>query len=528
LALRASTGVRDSDWQARRVKVAADIAGVNPRSEGIPAALARAVEEEAAGRRRRSRSRGWLVRRALVLADVVGLALAVLIAEILFGSTGSVDRLDLVTEYVLFLATLPGWILFAKLFRLYDHDDERADHSTVDDLVGVFLLATVGAWCVFVGAVVTRMADPNLPKLATFWALAIGLVTASRAAARALCRRSRLYTQTALIVGAGDVGQLIARKLLQHREYGIVVAGFVDADPKPRREDVAHLPVLGSPGDLPKLVRNRGIDRVIMAFTGDSHLQTLELIRSLKRFGVQVDIVPRLFEGVGPHVKVHSLEGVPLVALPTAKRLPFSQAIKRTVDVVGALAGLALTTPLFAFFAWRIRRDSPGPVFFRQARVGLHMQEFTVLKFRTMRCDVDDAPHREFIRQTMSASASPTGNGLYKLDRADAVTRVGRWLRKTSLDELPQLINVLKGEMSLVGPRPCLEYETENFLPHHFERFLVPPGITGLWQVTARAHSTFGEALDMDVAYARGWSLGLDLWLLLRTPLHMLRREATA
>jgi lipopolysaccharide/colanic/teichoic acid biosynthesis glycosyltransferase len=128
----------------------------------------------------------------------------------------------------------------------------------------------------------------------------------------------------------------------------------------------------------------------------------------------------------------------------------------------------------------------------------------------------------------MSASASVGANGLYKLDRADAVTPFGRWLRKTSLDELPQLVNVLKGDMSLVGPRPCLEYETEHFAPHHFERFLVPAGITGLWQVTARAHSTFGEALDMDVAYARGWSLGLDIRLLLRTPFEVLRSGETA
>jgi lipopolysaccharide/colanic/teichoic acid biosynthesis glycosyltransferase len=136
--------------------------------------------------------------------------------------------------------------------------------------------------------------------------------------------------------------------------------------------------------------------------------------------------------------------------------------------------------------------------------------------------------HREFIKNTMSSDALPTENGLYKLNRDDAVTRSGRWLRKSSLDELPQLINVLRGEMSIVGPRPCLAYETEFFAPHHFERFSVPQGITGLWQVTARAHATFGEALDMDVAYARNWSLGLDVKLICRTPLHVLRRKGTA
>ena len=180
---------------------------------------------------------------------------------------------------------------------------------------------------------------------------------------------------------------------------------------------------------------------------------------------------------------------------------------------------------MFAVIALLIKRDSEGPVFFRQTRLGLNMKEFTVLKFRTMRVGTDSSKHRDYVKATMSRSAAPESNGVYKLERDDAITRIGGWLRKTSLDELPQLINVLRGEMSLVGPRPCLDYETAFFEPHHFDRFLVPAGITGLWQVTARAHSTFGEALDMDVAYARGWSVGLDVRLFFRTPIQLLRSK---
>jgi lipopolysaccharide/colanic/teichoic acid biosynthesis glycosyltransferase len=175
-----------------------------------------------------------------------------------------------------------------------------------------------------------------------------------------------------------------------------------------------------------------------------------------------------------------------------------------------------------------VHRSSPGPVFFRQTRLGLNMREFTALKFRTMWTDTDDSEHRKYIASTMRSSATAGSNGLYKLERKNAITPFGHWLRKTSLDELPQLINVLRGDMSLVGPRPCIPYETQNFEPHHFERFLLPAGVTGLWQVMARAHSSFGEALDMDVAYVRGWSLGLDLRLLFRTPLELLRQEGTA
>ncbi len=167
-------------------------------------------------------------------------------------------------------------------------------------------------------------------------------------------------------------------------------------------------------------------------------------------------------------------------------------------------------------------------MFFRQRRLGYDMRPFTVLKFRTMRVDTDEEEHRRYIEHTMTHEASPNTNGLYKLDRSGDVTRVGRILRKTSLDELPQLFNVLGGEMSLVGPRPCLDYETEGFAEHHFERFLMPPGLTGLWQVQARGRSTFGEALDMDVAYVRGWTLSLDLRLLLKTPFSLVRMRAAA
>ena len=159
----------------------------------------------------------------------------------------------------------------------------------------------------------------------------------------------------------------------------------------------------------------------------------------------------------------------------------------------------------------------------------MNRRTFTMLKFRTMAFDTDEAAHREFVRSIATSDAQLGSDGMYKLQRADAITAAGRFLRKTSLDELPQLLNVLRGDMSLVGPRPCIPYELENFEPHHFERFVVPQGITGLWQVTARANSTFGEALDMDVAYVRGWSVGLDLRILLRTPRSVLRqRQSTS
>jgi exopolysaccharide biosynthesis polyprenyl glycosylphosphotransferase len=478
-------------------------------------------------RRRRTariRRRGWLIRRMLLLADVSGLLVAFSIAQLLAPETA--DGLSRAFELLIFAGTLPLWVVLAKLYGLYEADEERTDHSTVDELVGVFHLITVGTWGSYALARLSGLGD-RYERYLVFWGLGVATVTAARVLSRGYSRSRMTYVQNAIIVGAGDVGQLIGRKMVQHPEYGINLVGFIDDEPKERRAELEHVTLLGPPERLPAIVRMFDIERVVIAFSREPHERTLELIRALSDLDVQVDLVPRLFEVIGPSITVHTVEGLPLVGLPPVRISRSSRVIKRALDVIGALLFLALTAPVFLLIAWRIKRDSKGPVFYRQKRLGMNRTEFTMLKFRTMSLDTDDTPHRDFIEATMSRLATPTDNGLYKLEREDVVTQVGKKLRRMNLDELPQLINVLRGDMSLVGPRPCLEYETEFFAPHHFERFMVPAGLTGLWQVTARAHATFGEALDMDVAYVRAWSLGLDLVLILRTTRQFLSRNGT-
>ena len=467
------------------------------------------------------------MRRALLVADVLGLIVAFAVAAVAFPGGGAGNEVGSLAEGLAFAATLPGWIVLAKLYGLYDRDEERTDHSTVDDVIGVFHVVTFGAWLFFVSAWATGLARPGATRLVAFWFLGILAVVLARAVARGACRRSEIYLQDTVIVGAGEMGQLVARKLLHHPEYGINLLGFVDADPKPRRRGLEHIGLLGRPEHLPQIVSNLDVERVIIAFTNEPDADTMAIARSLRDNDVQVDIVPRLFELVGPRVGMHSVEALPLVGVPSVRLSPSSRLLKRTIDVVAAGVLLFLIAPVFLLIALFIKLDSRGPVFFRQARLGLNMREFTVLKFRTMKADTDDGVHRDYIREVMQTAVDANDNGLYKLERDEAITRVGHWLRQTSLDELPQLINVLRGDMSMVGPRPCLAYETETFAPHHFERFLVPAGLTGLWQVAARAHAPFSEALEMDVSYARGWSLGLDLRLLCRTPLQMLRMKGT-
>jgi exopolysaccharide biosynthesis polyprenyl glycosylphosphotransferase len=431
-------------------------------------------------------------------------------------------------EAILFLLTLPFWFVYAEMLGLYARDDGRVDHSTADEGLGVINLVTVGTWVVFLTAWVTKLAHPQLNRLIGFWALALALLITGRVLARAIVNRMPGYLQRSVILGAGNVGQLVARKIQQHPEYGMTLIGFVDENPRARRADI-DLPVLGRLPDLAELISQHAIDRVIVAFSGGADEATMTLIRSLRDEEVIVDVVPRLYELVGPRADIHLIEGLPLITVPPARLSRSSLIVKRLIDIVVAATLLVLTAPIFIIAAFKIRRESPGPIFFRQVRVGANLRPFTLLKFRTMRVDTDQTEHRDFIKEIMSADAQLSEHGTYKLQRAKDVTAFGRLLRRTSLDELPQLINVLRGEMSLVGPRPCIEYETEFFQPHHFDRFLVPQGLTGLWQVTARANSTFGEALEMDVAYVRGWSLGLDLRLMFRTPFALFRqRKATA
>ena len=484
----------------------------------------RATEKRVRSRSPRRRSRARLVRRLLLLADIVGLIAAFAVTEAVRPGRGGSFGSEVARLFVAFVVSLPAWVVAASLYGLYDHDEERTDHSTTDDVVGVFHLVTVGVWILFAGAWLTGWTTPQLRNTMLFWLLAIAFITTARALARAVARRSANYVQNAVIVGAGEVAQLIGRKYLLHPEYGIHLLGLVDDDPLSLRDELSEVPVWPM-SDLVEIVREKRVDRVLVAFSGAPDAVTLALVHDVRKLDVQVDIVPRLFEVMPPNVEVHSVEGIALLGLRPVRIGGAARFVKRTIDLAGAVALLIATAPLFAVIAWRIKRGSPGPILFRQTRLGREMREFTALKFRTMTDERHDEEHREYLATIMNSTATVGDNGLYKLERPASVTAVGHWLRRTSLDELPQLLNVIRGDMSLVGPRPCIPYETTLFQTHHFDRFAVPAGITGLWQVTARSRATFGEALDLDVAYARGWSLALDLKLLARTPIQIFRGE---
>lgn len=210
------------------------------------------------------------------------------------------------------------------------------------------------------------------------------------------------------------------------------------------------------------------------------------------------------------------------VPVDTRRMAGYRGTLKRLFDLAAACAAVLLASPFFLVLAILVKRSSPGPVLFVQERLGRNGRPFKFFKFRSMRHDADDNVHRQFAAMFINGDKDGCrqtngGKDLFKLERDPRVTAIGRWLRRTSLDELPQLFNVIKGEMSLVGPRPPIAYEIENYQPWHFERLKVIPGLTGLWQVTGRSQVSFDEMVHLDLHYINHWSLLLDLKILLRT-----------
>ena len=466
------------------------------------------------GGHRSARRRGWLVRRALVFADALGLVLAFLCAELVFGTRGAQGPFNTSTETLLFVATLPGWLGVAKLYGLYDRDQQRADHTTSDDIGAILHMVTMGTWLFFAVTWVVRFASPGPPKLFAFWVTAVVLLSLGRVAARAFCRGRLAYLQNTVVYGTGEVGRTVAHKFLQHPEYGVNLVGFVDSSSADLSAPKA-VPVLGSSEQLRDVVETFQIDRVVIAFPAERHDRVIGRIRSLSDLDVHVDVVPTLLDVISPDVDMHAVEGLPLIGLPPFALTQGQRRLKRAMDVVVSSIGLVVLAPVFAVLALAIKLDGRGPVFFRQVRMGEGGKPFRMLKFRTMMADAD-ARKAEFAH--LNKHAVPGGDSrMFKIPGDPRVTRVGRVLRRYSLDELPQFLNVLKGEMTLVGPRPLIPEEDRYVDDWARKRLDLKPGMTGLWQVLGRNEIPFGEMIKLDYLYVTSWSLWRDCRLLLRT-----------
>jgi exopolysaccharide biosynthesis polyprenyl glycosylphosphotransferase len=326
-------------------------------------------------------------------------------------------------------------------------------------------------------------------------------------------------TRSVIIAGANPEGRDIAAMLQAEPWLGYEVVGFVD-DHAPPKQPVPGVPLLGGVAELPGILHEYPNASVIVAASAVESAVTNRLARDLLDQGVHVELSSTLRDISSQRLTVRPLGRFPIVYVEPVTRGGWRAWAKRTFDLIGAGTLLVLTLPIQCIVAIAVKLDSKGPVLFRQVRVGRDSEPFSVLKIRTM---VVDAEARLAELRELNEADGP----LFKMTDDPRITRVGRFLRVTSLDELPQLWNVMRGDMSLVGPRPALPHETEEWDALLTQRLRVKPGITGMWQVSGRSDTTFEDYTRLDLYYVDNWSLATDLAILAKTvPVVLLRKGA--
>jgi exopolysaccharide biosynthesis polyprenyl glycosylphosphotransferase len=462
-------------------------------------AVARAGAQAEAALRRAAVARDTLYRRLLAVADLSSAALALVVDALLLGD----DRLNAIA-----FVAIPVVVAVSKVVGLYDRDAMLVKRSTLDEAPALFGVATLYTFVIWLaeGFFIEGEGAFGRDQLLALWVLLFGFMLLARSGARTVAR-TLAPEERCLVLGGSSDADVVRRKLGQAQGVKARVVGRVPLGQA--LEGGGEVPLLGESDALETVLREWEIDRVIIAPGGEHPDRLFEAIMRCRACGVRTSVLPRLLEVVGSSVELDELSGATLLAIRRYGLTRSARMLKRTVDVVGATAGFILLAPLFAAIAVAIKLNSPGPVLFKQRRMGCNDRVFEMLKFRTMVRDADE--------QKAELAARNEAEGLFKISDDPRVTAVGRFLRRTSLDELPQLVNVLRGEMSLVGPRPLVVDEDRHVQGWERRRLLVRPGMTGLWQIFGSARIPLREMVKIDYVYGANWSLWLDLKILLRT-----------
>ena len=467
--------------------------------------------------RRHSRWGTLGLKVALILGDVVLVNAAFGLAYIIryrwqwFRAVDPAYFTDF-SAYIPFALLLTGLLIAAYAMEgLYG---EQRGRRVWDDLYGILNGTTTGLG---VTIIVVFFWRPLFYSRLIFIYTAV-LVVLFLSVERVLLRTVLTYlhrrgigVSRVLIVGAGELGRMVMRNVVANPGLGYHIVGFLDDNPAKGSTDIGRFRALGPVDRLAEVVPAEEVDEVIIALPWQYYRRIMRVMAECERLGVRARIVPDLFQLQLGRVEVNSLNGVPLLSLREMAFPRHQQVVKRVMDVLLASTALVLLAPLMALIALAIKVDSPqGPVLFRQVRVGKDGRYFYLYKFRSM------VPEAEALKPRLAAMNEADGP-LFKIRNDPRLTRVGRVLRRFSLDELPQFFNVVRGDMSLVGPRPALPEEVAHYEPWHRKRLTVLPGITGLWQISGRSDLTFDEMMLLDIYYVEHWSLLLDLRILLLT-----------
>ncbi len=338
-------------------------------------------------------------------------------------------------------------------------------------------------------------------------------LTISRVANRQLMtwlRRRGIGIRRVLLVGAGEVSRMIMRVLLAKPDLGFDAVGFLDDNPEKGEKDLGPFSALGSIDNLAQVIGEYGVEDVIITLPWQYHRRIMNVLNQCTRLNVRARVVPDVLQLSLDQVDVEVLDGIPLLGIKPVSISGSRLAIKRTLDLVITTVGMIVILPIMALVALAIKLDSPGPAIFVQKRIGKNGNSFNTFKFRSMVLEAEN------LRDDLTAFNEADGP-LFKMKDDPRLTRTGRWIRRFSLDELPQVFNVLRGEMGLVGPRPALPEEVDAYESWHRKRLEVTPGLTGMWQVSGRSNLSFDEMVMLDIYYVENWSPILDLSIMLRT-----------
>ena len=464
------------------------------------------------------------VRRLMVAGDLLAILGAALLLE--FGLLPVVGRaVDLGQVGPVFLVLLPAWIPIAFWLGLYHDFERRLDRSIVHEVGRVAIAAALWDWLfIFLRAALTDGITELLP-MALLWVLMVPSILLFRSGVRIVARRAGWDRQRVALLGDAQGVARVAERVARHPEWGIDLVLEIPVAPPDESGDGEAPSGRGElePDRVASLLASSSVTRLMIS-GGHAGFETLDdrtaLVQAVVERGISVDIVTGGPESLYSRALNQDMEGLPLVSVAPAFPPPLSLALKRGFDVVGSLVGLVAFSPIMLWAAARVRMGSPGPVIYRSLRVGREDREFEALKFRTMVEDAD--AQRPALREELDREG---GDVLFKIEDDPRVTRVGRTLRSWSIDELPQLWNVLKGEMSLVGPRPLPPEEAERAEALFAARTRMRPGLAGPWQALGRSSIPFDDMVRLDYSYVTGWSFSGDLVLLLRTASAVVRRR---
>jgi exopolysaccharide biosynthesis polyprenyl glycosylphosphotransferase len=427
-----------------------------------------------------------------------------------FRAVDPVSRVGFVVYIPFALALL---IILPISFRFSGVYPYRRGRSVIEE---TYAIATATALGMMAMIIIILFFRPLLYSRLIFFYTAI-LVTLFLGIERLIVQLAldhlRIYgvgVQRVILVGAGDVGRMVMRTMVARPDYGYQLIGFLDDNPAKGLTDIGPYRALGQVDNLEQILANEPVDAVIICLPWQSHRMIQRLLRTCERNNVRAQVVPDLFQLTKNQVYVEDLNGIPLISTRDVSIQGWNLIVKRASDLIFSVVGGLIALPICGLIAIAIKLDSPGPVIYTQTRIGRNGVPFKCYKFRSM---VEGAAEMLPELGSLNEASGP----LFKVRNDPRRTRVGRWIRRFSLDELPQIVNVLRGEMSWVGPRPNLPEEVEQYQEWHKKRLTVSPGITGLWQVSGRSDLTFDEMVLLDIYYVENWNLAMDLGILIRS-----------